>query len=278
MADDPAELLDELAGLRRRARDDRHGYWFPLLLFGILSFGSIPLSQPDLHPTDHLVEGGPGWWINPLIHLGMTYEVRHPLALELYWLGALIAGLVATVWWYRWRAQRVGVETSTGTYAQVAVFGSVAVLFGIPLSTSLFFEYSPIYPTLPVVSVVMLVLLGLAVLAFRARRARPLFVPLGLVLVSIALSLLQLPDIGVDLGMGGMAQFLVIALGLLTLAWIERSVLCTVIAVVFAASVLIVNNSPMKIDALGGAQDVFLPATVLVLGGLGALAARRSSS
>jgi len=98
------------------------------------------------------------------------------------------------------------------------------------------------------------------------------------VLVSIALSLLQVPDVGVDLGMGGMAQFLVIALGLLTLAWIERSALCAVVAVVFAASVLIVNNSPMKIDALGSTQDVLLPATVLVLGGLGALAARRSSS
>ncbi|WP_330275476.1 hypothetical protein OG205_07320 [Lentzea sp. NBC_00516] len=278
MTDDPAELLDELAGLRRRARDDRHGYWFPLLLFGILSFGSIPLSQPDPHPTDHLVDGGPGWWLNPLMHLGTTYEVTHPLALELYWLGALIAGLVATVWWYRWRARRVGVETSTGTYAQVALFGSVAVLLGIPLSTSLFFEYRLFYPTLPVAVAVMLVLLGLALLAFRARRARPLFVPLGLVLVSIALSLLQLPGIDVDLGMGGMAQFMVIALGLLALAWIERSVVCSVIAAVFAVAVLIVNNSPMKIDALGSAQDVFLPATVLVLGGLGALAARRYSS
>lgn len=280
MADDPAGLLDELAGLRKRARDDRHGYWFPLLLMGVLSFGSIPLSGPSDNPTALITEGGPGWWINPLIHLGLKaeHEVQHPLALSLYWLAALIIGLVATVWWYRWRAQRVGVETSTRTYALVALCGSFAVLLGIPLSTSLFFEYSRFYPTPLVVGVVMAVLLGLALLAFRARRARPLFVSVGLVLVSVALSLLQVPDVGIDLGMGGMAQFLVIALGLLALAWIERSVLCTVIAVVFAVAVLVVNNSPMNIAALGNAQDVYLPATVLVLGGLGALAARRVSS
>ncbi len=280
MADDPASLLDELAELRKRARDDRHGYWFPLLLLGILSFGAIPLSQPDPHPTDHLVDGGPGWWINPLTHLGLKaeHEALHPLAVSLYWLAVLIVGLVTTVWWYRWRARRVGVETSTGTYVQVAVFGSVAVLLGIPLSSSLFFEYSPFYPTLPVVGVVMAVLLGLAVLAFRARRARQLFVPLGLVLVSMALSLLQVPDVGVNLGMGGMAQFTVIAVGLLTLAWVERSAMCTVIAVAFAAVVLIVDNSGVNIAAPANVQDVFLPATVLVLGGLAALAAGRASS
>lgn len=280
MRDDPAELLDELVGLRKRARDDRHGFWFPLLLLGVLSFGSIPLSQPSDNPTILISDGGPGWWINPLVHLGLKpeHEVQHPLWLSLYWLAVLIGGVVATVWWYRWRALRVGVETSTGTYVQVALFGSLAVLLGIPQSTSLFFEYSPVYPGVLMAVAFMAVLLGLALLAFRARRARPLFVPVGLVLVSMALSLLQLPDIGLDLGMGGLAQFTVMALGLLTLAWLERSVLCTVIAVVFAVSVLIVNNSPMSIDALGNAQDVLLPATVLVLGGLGALAAGRAKS
>lgn len=280
MPGDPSELLDELAGLRRRARDDRHGYWFPLLLLGVLSFGSIPLSSASDNPTLLISEGGPGWWINPLGHLGLKaeHEVQHPRALSLYWLAVLIVGLAATVWWYRWRARRVGVETPTGTYVQVALFGSVAVLLGIPLSTSLFFEYSTIYPSLLLTGAVMAVLLTLALLAFRARRARPLFVPVGLVLVSMALSLLQLPDVGLDLGMGGMAQFTVIALGLVALAWIERSVLCTVIAVVFAVSVLVANNSPMGIDALGNAQDILLPSTVLVLGGLGALAANRASS
>ncbi|MET9225523.1 hypothetical protein [Lentzea sp. NPDC003310] len=277
MTTDPGELLDELAGLRKRARDDRHGYWFPLLLMGVLSLVSLPLSQADPNPTDHLVDGGRGWWLDPLMHLRLKTEVVHPLALSLYWLGALVAGLLATVWWYRWRARRVGVETPTGTYVQVALLGLVAVLFGIPLSTSLFYRYSPIDPTFPVVAIAMAVLLGLALLAFRARRARLLTIPVGLLLASVALSLLQVPDVGIDLGMGGGAQFMAIAIGLLTLAWIERSKLCAVIAVVFTGCVLIVDNSPMKIDALGAGQDVLLLATVLVLGGLGALAAQRVS-
>ncbi|WP_439656027.1 hypothetical protein ACSHWB_26730 [Lentzea sp. HUAS TT2] len=278
MTSDPGELLDELAGLRKRARDDRHGYWFPLLLMGVLSLLSLPLSQADPNPTEHLVDGGPGPWISPLNHLSLKTEVVHTLPLELYWLAALLVTVLATAWWYRWRARRVGVETPTGAYVQVALLGLVAVLFGIPLSTSVFFEYALFYPTPLVVAVVMAVLLGLALLAFRAKKLRPLFIPAGLLLASVALSLLQLPDVGVDLGMGGGAQFMAIAIGLLTLAWIERSVLCTVIAVVFTAGALIVNNLSMENDALGGATGVLALATVLVIGGLGALAASRTSS
>ncbi|MEV6711461.1 hypothetical protein AB0M48_05375 [Lentzea sp. NPDC051208] len=278
MTSDPGELLDELAGLRKRTRDDRHGYWFPLLLMGVLSLLSLPLSQADPHPTEHLVDGGPGPWINPLVHLTLKTEVVHSLALSLYWLGALLVAVLATVWWYRWRARRVGVETPTGSYVRVALLGLIAVLFGIPLSTSVILKYTLFYPLPHVAAMVMAVLLGLAVLAFRARRMRPLFVPVGLLLASVALSLLQLPDVGIDLGMGGGAQFMAIAAGLLTLAWIERSVLCSVIAVVFTTVALIVNNSSMDNDALGGATGVLLLATVLVLGGLGALAAGKASS
>ncbi|MDX8048601.1 hypothetical protein SK571_04355 [Lentzea sp. BCCO 10_0798] len=245
---------------------------------GILSLLSLPLSQADPHPTDHLVDGGPGPWISPLAHLRLKTEVVHPLALSLYCLGALLVAVLATVWWYRRRARRVGVETPTGSYVRVALLGLVAVLFGIPLSTSVILKYTLFYPLPHVAAIVMAVLLGLAVLAFRARRMRPLFVPAGLLLASVALSLLQLPDVGIDLGMGGGAQFMAIAAGLLTLAWIERSVLCSVIAVVFTAGALIVNNSSMDNDALGGAMGVLLLAAVLVLGGLGALATSRTSS
>lgn len=278
MTSDPGELLDELAGLRKRARDDRHGYWFPLLLMGVLSLLSLPLSQADPNPAEHLVDGGPGPWISPLNHLSLKTEVVHTLPLELYWLAALLVAVLATVWWYRWRARRVGVETPTGAYVQVALLGLVAVLFGIPLSTSVFFKYALFYPTPLIAVAAMAVLLGLAVLAFRAKKLRPLFIPVGLLLASVALSLLQLPDVGVDLGMGGGAQFMAIAIGLLTLAWIERSVLCAVIAVVFTTGTLIVNNLSMENDALGGATGVLALATVLVIGGLGALAASRTSS
>src|ERR1700735_4692245 len=37
-----ANLLGEMAALRRRARAARHAYWFPLVLFGLLTCASAP--------------------------------------------------------------------------------------------------------------------------------------------------------------------------------------------------------------------------------------------
>ena len=39
----PEELLSDLARLRRQARSARHAYWFPLILFGLLTCASIPV-------------------------------------------------------------------------------------------------------------------------------------------------------------------------------------------------------------------------------------------
>lgn len=282
---EPGPLLDEMADLRKRVRADRHGYWLPLLLFGDLTFGSILLSAPSANPTLEFIDGGDGWWISPLTHLGLkaSHEVQHPLALSLYWLATLVLGVLATVWWYRFRAGRVGVEMATGPYVKAAVAGLFVVLLGIPLSISLFFEYSQVYPGVAVTLVAVALLLTLAYLALRARQGKLVLVPVALVLISFSLALLGLPDIGVDLGMGGMAQFVVIALGLLVLAWLERSALCTAIAVLFAASVVVANQFPLDIGPAFGrtvenAQDVLLPATVLVAGGVAALIARRKTT
>jgi hypothetical protein len=38
----PADLLGEMRVLRRRARAARHAYWFPLVLFGVLTCASVP--------------------------------------------------------------------------------------------------------------------------------------------------------------------------------------------------------------------------------------------
>ena len=37
------ELLGDLSRLRRRTRLARHGYWFPLVLFGVLGCAAAPL-------------------------------------------------------------------------------------------------------------------------------------------------------------------------------------------------------------------------------------------
>src|SRR6266566_5993999 len=52
-----SELLDEMKALRRRARAARHAYWFPLVLFGVLTCASIPLYR---QPTFLRAPAGPG--------------------------------------------------------------------------------------------------------------------------------------------------------------------------------------------------------------------------
>lgn len=103
----------DLVELRRRARADRHAYAFPLLFFGIASLLSVPLYAPS-SPAPHRVVRVPEY--NPLSVLGAHPEVRHPLLLGLFWLVVLVVGALATVWWYRRRGKRVGIETSTRGY------------------------------------------------------------------------------------------------------------------------------------------------------------------
>lgn len=130
-----ADLLDDLAELRRRAREDRHAYPFPLLFFGVASFLAIPLYAPS-SPTPRLVVSAIEW--NPLLVLGANPVVRHPLALGLYWLGVLVVGALATAWWYRRRGAKIGIETSTRGY-----LGALAIGLSAPLVSSGLVWYLP---------------------------------------------------------------------------------------------------------------------------------------
>src|ERR1035438_1753259 len=47
---EPAELLGELAVVRRRTRSARHAYWFPLVLFGLLTCAAAPLYVSAAEP------------------------------------------------------------------------------------------------------------------------------------------------------------------------------------------------------------------------------------
>src|SRR5262249_29124339 len=176
---DSGELLGEMRAVRRRARLARHAYWFPLVLFGLLTFASIPFYlQRVLTRTGVFVgaSSGPGflrsrYFLSPLVGGGVLY----------FWLAALLAGVIATVAWYRWRGGRVGLRTPPRGYLVTA-----------------------------------LVLLILALL-----------VPL--IIGGISRSpLVLLPG---DLLMRGTFPFLIIAVGLCVLAWAERSVALTAIAV-----------------------------------------------
>src|SRR5215469_9218523 len=101
----PAELLGEVRAIRRKARLARHAYWFPLVLFGLVAAAR-----------------------------GLPY----------YWLGALLTGLTATVLWYRWRGNRIGLRTPARGYL---ITGLIVVVLAvvIPLIADQVARVGPVF-------------------------------------------------------------------------------------------------------------------------------------
>jgi hypothetical protein len=121
------DLLGELSGLRRRARAARHAYWFPLVLFGVLTVASAPLyttAQPGVVPG----QAAPV----TLLALGGG---RH-LGLPVYWLFALTGGYWVSAAWYRWHARRAGVATPSRAFLVTGIaLTAVSILaFAVPLT------------------------------------------------------------------------------------------------------------------------------------------------
>ena len=157
MTEDPKGLLTELTAMRKRTRADRHGYWLPFLLFGLITLVSTPFYarkmcvESGVDPT--LVEPQPcpwnsadmPWlyhWLHPTGQV-MTSPVFSPpppnIGVDVYWIVALLGGYLAVVWWYRWRAAQIGVETPTRVYSQVTIFLLALPLVGVPVLSQLFF-------------------------------------------------------------------------------------------------------------------------------------------
>jgi hypothetical protein len=233
-----ADLLREMQALRRQARAGRHAYWFPLVLFGLLTCASVPFyiqptvpaesgafAVPATGPTLPLLGGYPG------------FLVRSYLAY--YWMAALLAGLLLTQLWYWWHARRVGLATPARAYLiTTAVLTALAIVIP-PLSD----VRSPRW----------------------LHRLHVLW-----------------PG---DLVSRGTFPFLIIAAGLLALAWAERSRALAVTAVVYAGAALLASlynvanityvlgwNPPPGDESL---PNVLLPALVLLVAGAAAFAVQR---
>jgi hypothetical protein len=169
---DAPELLAEMRALRGRARTARHAYWFPLVLFGVLTCASVPLYVQPPPPGTAAAGAAPG---TVLTYFGDSAMISS--AVPYYWLGALLGGLVVTQLWYRWHARRVGLQTPSLAYL-ATTFVLTALAASIPLlarvrSPRFFGHLQVLYPgdltirgTFPFV----LIAAGLLVLA-RAERS-----------------------------------------------------------------------------------------------------------
>lgn len=280
------ELLADVRTLRTRARRDRRASAAPLLLFGTLTLLApvcyLP-APPVLLPTEdgrlaqvwYNTDPGPF----PLFHgIGPYVSVRYPGLVGWYWFLTIVLGFVATAWWYRRRAMRVGVETDTRAHLVAAGSALAGFLLGVPLLNELVPARNTLYST---PSVNLPILVGCAVVsgvvlfwAFRQSgwlRAVGLFV--GVLLATVAFA-----AVGVYL-IYGFSALLIIAAGLLVLAWLERSMLLGVIAVSYGAAALVANLAdlnnmfyraglhPDQLQVLVF-QQLLLPGIVLLVGSL----------
>ncbi len=167
-AADPAELLGEMRAIRRRARLARHAYWFPLVLFGLLTCASVPFYLPPTRSGTYPVRP-PGPQFLQSGYLG-GFGLTSYRGTAYYWLGAMLLGIAATVLWYRWRGGRIGLRTPARGFLITGLI-IVALALLIPLVSRGGVPLMPgdlvVRGTFPFV----LIGLGLCVLAWAERSA-----------------------------------------------------------------------------------------------------------
>lgn len=127
-----AGLLDEMRKLRSDARSARHAYWFPLVLFSLLTFLAVPFYLPPRVPPGTSVGGAAS--SVPLLSGAPGLLVQSYLGN--FWLVALFGGLALTLAWYRRHARQVGMRTpSRGYVITMAVLTGLTVI--LPLLAQL---------------------------------------------------------------------------------------------------------------------------------------------
>jgi hypothetical protein len=127
----PDELLTELAALRRRARATRHAYWFPLVLFGLLTVGAVPFY---LVTAGQLLGRSVSLIGTSTIMLGGGPMAAGGFYIAWYWAVALVVGYLLTLLWYRRHARRVGIQTPARGYLITGIALTVLVLVLPPLT------------------------------------------------------------------------------------------------------------------------------------------------
>jgi hypothetical protein len=280
---DAAELLDEMTALRKRTRHDRHGYWLPLLVFGVLILVAPLIYQAWARQPGTVQSTGPqvhfgGIMFGPLSLFGQFQFFADPVAVAVYWLAVVVVGSLVTVGWYRWRAARVGVQPRLLTYVLYVLGALVVCVLPVPYVTGWLFVlfgrlgFASLWISLGVF------LLGGLLAGLCVRRERSVVRWIGLV-AGIVLMLVGgnvLAELTTTHGFGAL---LVIAVGLLGLAWMERSPWCGGVALAFTGAALLANLYNMEnvyFDLFGFSTatvpnvlpNLLLPGLVLIAGGI----------
>jgi hypothetical protein len=117
-------------------RAARPAYWFPLALSGGLAALSLPLSvlgSPGLSTGYAVLSLEVYPTVTQAMYFGGGSTTRpFPFPLGWYWVAALVAGLLLTAAWYRWRDQRTGRRTPLRGYLVTGLV-LAAVTAALPL-------------------------------------------------------------------------------------------------------------------------------------------------
>ena len=122
----PAQLVEQLRLLSKRTSAAARAYWLPLILFGALICGSLPFYEKlgAQGSSTRFYRGGDVTTAH-LIKVEVT-------ALGYYWQLALLAGVLLTAWWYRWRGRHSGLRTPARGFLVTGLVISELVLL-VPL-------------------------------------------------------------------------------------------------------------------------------------------------
>jgi hypothetical protein len=204
-----AEVLGSVDSVRGRARNDRHGFWFPLIVFGLLTLLSGPLYWQYPISVGHIAKGSvtysgggisfPGNGLDPYFWTnGLGRWVTY------YWTAALILGYCGTVVVYRRRAVRVGISQRIWPTVVIGVGALAFVLWAndILRPTSPAFFMSGDLWVRGTVSLIILSL-GLLTLAISERSAWYVLYSLGFVGLALLSSLYNVSNFFDRIGIGG---------------------------------------------------------------------------
>jgi hypothetical protein len=186
----PAELLGEVRAIRRRARLARHAYWFPLVLFGLLTLASVPFYiRRNPGPAAFAIARGPLVLQSGFLGGPGLLEIAEGTAY--YWLGAMLLGIIATVLWYRWRGDRIGLRTPARSYL-ITALALVALALLIPVVSGRSIRMPLLWPGDYVISglfPLVLIGLGLFVLAWSERSSVLAVIAAGYLAISLVANL-----------------------------------------------------------------------------------------
>jgi hypothetical protein len=138
---DAGELLGAVERVSKEARRARHGYWFPLLLFGLTILGALPFYYYSIGHyrgevvnlgggiTGQVVNGGGAGFLD---RFGLSgFPGQHPWGAAVYWLIAVPSAYVLVAFYYVVRARRTGLRGRIWPYLVAGL-----VLFALLLATA----------------------------------------------------------------------------------------------------------------------------------------------